>query len=80
LYVILLNSQEEIVDIKIDLDSIKKKLQPVVEQAGIEHVQKLVNKLFTGEEKRQLTIKLVSGKVAVTGPQELLDRLKSVLK
>jgi hypothetical protein len=75
-----LNGQEKIVSIKIDLDSIKKKLQPVVERAGIEHVQNLANRLFTGEEKRQLTIKLVSGKIQMTGPQELLDRLQGELK
>jgi hypothetical protein len=64
------------VSIKIDYDSIKKKLQPALEKAGVEHVQKLADKLFTSEEKRQLTTKIVSGNVQITGPQELLDRLK----
>lgn len=61
--------------IKIDYDSIMKKIQPALEKAGVEHVQKLADKLFTNDEKRQLTIKIVSGNVKITGPQELLDRL-----
>lgn len=63
--------------IKIDYDSIKKKLQPAIEKASVEHVQKLADKqLFTSEEKRQLTTKIVSEDVQITEPQELLDRLK----
>jgi hypothetical protein len=64
------------VDIKIDFNALEKKLQPVVDKAGIEYVQKLADKLFTSEEKRQLIIKLVSGKIEITGPQELLNRLQ----
>jgi hypothetical protein len=64
------------VDIKIDFNALEKKLQPVIDKAGVEYFQKLADKLFTGEEKRQLVIKLVSGKVKITGPQELLNRLQ----
>jgi hypothetical protein len=64
------------VDIKINYNSLKRTIQPVIEKAGIEYTQSLVNKLFTSEEKRQLVIKIVSGHVEVIGPQELLDRLK----
>jgi hypothetical protein len=72
--------QVKIDKIKIDMEALKKEIQPALEKVGLEHVQKSAKKIFTAEEMKQLNFKVVGGKVQTTGPQELIDRLKKELE
>jgi hypothetical protein len=68
-------------DFKLDfsIDKLKKQLQPAIEQAGLNAVRKLSERLFTAEDRGKLKIFLVNGKIQVDGPQSLIDRLQKEL-